>query len=214
MTALVLAWLVAADPAPAAERTVERAGVVGRARAAPAEVPLAGAVSLTLEIEGTAPLAVDAPAFTIVSGWRVRGVARPETAALPGGRQRWRQSARLTPDRPGDVPLMPPTIRVRPGGRETAVEITWQPLAVRVTTALPRADVDEARPVTAPEPAPPEEPNPWPGLALAALVAAAGVAAGVVAVRRRRARPAPEPLPDVWARAALARLATGPPDAD
>jgi hypothetical protein len=207
MTALLLGWLLAAGPAPAAERTTERAGVVGRARVAPAAVSLAGDVTLTLEIEGAAPVAVETPAFNQLPGWRVRQLLEPETTSLPGNRQWWRQAVRLTPDRPGDLPLPPPAVRVRPGGREAPVEIAWQPLAVRVTTALPRADVDEARGVTEPEPAPPEVTNPWPGVALAAAVVLVGGAAGVVWWRRRRSRPVTELPPAEWARAELDRLA-------
>jgi hypothetical protein len=207
MTALLLGWLLAADPAPATERTTDRAGVVGRARVAPAEVSLAGDVTLTLEIDGAAPLAVETPAFGQFAGWRVRQMNEAETAPLPGNRQRWRQAVRLTPDRPGDLSLPPPALRVRPGGREAPVEIAWQPLAVRVTTALPRANIDEARGVTEPEPAPPEVTNPWPGAALAAAVVLVGGAAGVAWWRRRRSRPAPELPPAEWARAELDRLA-------
>jgi hypothetical protein len=207
MTALLLGWLLAADPAPATERTTDRAGVVGRARIAPAEVSLAGDVTLTLDIEGAAPLAVETPAVGQLPGWRVRQVAEPDTSPLPGNRQRWRQAVRLTPDRPGDLPLPPPAVRVRPGGREAPVEITWQPLTVRVTTALPRVDVDEARGVTEPEPAPRGVTNPWPGLALAAAVVLLGGAAGVTWWRRRQSRPVPELPPAEWARAELDRLA-------
>jgi hypothetical protein len=207
MTALLLGWLLAADLAPAAERTVERAGVVGRARVEPATVTLVEDVRLTLEVEAAAPLAVEPLALANLPGWRVRHAGAPETDPLPGGRQRWRQTVRLTPDRPGELPLPPPAVRARPGGRETPVEITWGPLAVRVTTALPRVDVDEARGVTGPEPAPAPPPTPLRDWLIAAAVALGLGAVAALAWRRRRRRPAPEPPPDVWALAELDRLA-------
>jgi hypothetical protein len=211
MTALLFGWLLAADPAPVAERTVERAGVVGRARAEPATVPLVGDVRLTLEVEGAAPLAVEPPSFGRLPGWRVRQVGEPESAALPGGRQRWRQSVRLTPDRPGELPLPPPALHVRPGGHETPVEIAWPPLTVRVTTTIPRADVDEAHGVTGPEPAPPLPPTPLRDWLIAAAVLLGLAVTILVAWRRRRRRPVPEPPADVWALAGLDRLATRDP---
>src|SRR5581483_7008196 len=206
MIVLLLSLLFAAGPA--AERTAERAGVVGRARAEPATVPLVGDVRLTLEVEAAAPLAVEPPDLTRFPGWHVRQTTEPETSPLPGGRQRWRQTVRLSPDRPGELPLPVPAVRVRAGGRETPVELTWEPLTVAVATALPRADIDEARGVTEPEPAPAPPDTP-----LRDWLAAGGTVLGLVAVlvlvwrRRRKPRPVPEPPADVWAAAELDRLA-------
>ena len=210
MTAVLLGWLLAADPAPAdaARHMFERAGVVCTETAAPAEVALSGTVRLTLTVESAAPLAVEPVTFADPPGWRVRGTDAPVICDPPGGRQRWQQSFRLAPDRPGELPLPPPAVRVRPGGRETPVAIEWKPLAVRVVTTLPRADLDEARGVTGPEPAP--EP---PRSSVAEWVTAAGVVLGLAVIvlvvwrRWHRPQPVPEPPPEVWARAELDRLA-------
>ncbi len=209
MTALLLCCLLAADPAPPAlERPVERAGVVGRVRIEPAVVPLTDDIRLTLTVEAAAPLAVEPPSFARLPGWRLRRVAEPEVTSLPDGRQRWQQAVRLTPDRPGELPLPVPPVTVRPGGRETPVELTWEPIVVRVTTRLTRVDLDEARGVTGPEPAPPRPPS-----SLGAWLAAVGTVLGLVVTvavawrRRHRPQPVPEPPPDVWANTELDRLA-------
>jgi hypothetical protein len=210
MTALLLGWLLAADPAPSdvLSQPVERAGITGTATVTPVPVPLTGTVRLALTIEATAPLAVEPVAFTTPPGWRVRDTEAPALADRPGGRQRWQQTFRLAPERPGDLPLPPPAVHVRPAGRETPVVIDWKPLTVRVTTSLPRVDLDEARGVTGPEPAP----EPPPSTAREWLTAA-GVVAGLVVTllvawrRLRRPQPAPEPAPHVWALAELDRLA-------
>jgi hypothetical protein len=170
-------------------------------------VPLTGDVRLTLEVEAAAPLAVEPPALAPVAGWRVRQTSEPEITPLPPDRQRWRQTVRLTPDRPGELPLPVPPLRVRPGGRETPVELAWQPLVVRVTTALPRVDLDEARGVTDPESAPPEAVYSWRDWRWAALGLPVVAIVAVWLVRRlRRPPPVPEPPPDVWAFAELDRL--------
>jgi hypothetical protein len=168
-----------------------------------------------LTAEGDGPLIVEPVTFPDPPGWRVRTAEPPTLADRPGKRQRWRQTFHLTPHRPGDLPLQPPAVRVRAGGRETPVEIDWRPLTVHVTTTLPRADLDEARGVTGPEPAPPAAIPFWKDERFwAAAIAVVAVTAAVLAGRKRRPPPAPEPPPHEWAAAELDRLARSNPDAD
>jgi hypothetical protein len=208
MIGLLLVGLLAADP-PADQRslTKERAGIIGTVTVTPAPVALVGEVRLTLTIEGDAPLTVEPVTLPTLPGWRVRGREEPTVDEPAGGRQRWRQSFRLTPDRPGELSLPPPVLRVQAGGRETPVEIAWEPLAVSVTTSLPRVDLDEARGVTGPELVPPPPPSAvrnW--LIAAAVVVCLGVMLVLVGRRLRRPQPVPEPPPVEWALAALTRL--------
>jgi hypothetical protein len=188
-------------------QTVKHADVVGTVTVAPVPVALAGAIRLTLEVTAEAPLAVEPVTFAAPPGWRLRGADEPVLDEPSGGRQRWRQTFRLTPDRPGELALPPPAVRVRSGGRETPVVLEWPPLPVPVTTSLPRAELDEARGVTGPEPAPALPPSPlrdW--LIAAAVLASLAVTFWLVWRRRHRPRPLPEPPPVEWALRALDRL--------
>ena len=136
-------------------------------------------------------------------------LAEPVSVAdRPGGKQQWRATFRLTPDKPGELTLPPPPIRVRTAGRETPVEIDWPPLTIRVTTTLPRVDLDEAHGVTGPVPAPPT-PTPfymderfW-----AVCIVVVVIIAAVLAGRGLRSPPPPEPSAREWAAAELDRLA-------
>jgi len=205
---LVLAALsVAADSLPRLERTTERLGVTARAGVEPAVVQITGMVTLTLSVEGAAPLTVEPVKLGDLPGWRVRSVSEPNSLAPAQGRERHEQVFRLVPDRAGELALPLPVIRTRPGGRESTVELSIEPLSVRVTTSLPRVDLDEARDVTGPEPAPPAPPSTG-GLWLAAI----GIVTVAILVwwrwRIRVGRAArPEPSLAEWLDAQLARLA-------
>ena len=211
MIVFVLSWLAAADPLiqPNLDHKFTRHGIACTESVSPTTVALIGEVNLTLTAEGEAPLAVDPVTFPDPSGWRIRGTKPAKVEDRPAGRQQWGQSFRLTPDRPGDLPLPPPTIRVRTGGREIPIAIDWPPLTVRVTTTLSRANIDEARGVTGPESAPPAPMPLWKDeRAWAVLLAVAAVIAALWAGRRHQPPPAPEPPPAEWAIAELDRLAT------
>jgi hypothetical protein len=204
---LLSALCFAVDPPPARERTVERLGVTARARVEPAVVPITGVVTLSLSAEGAAPLAVEPVKLGDLPGWRIRSAGEPTTSPIPDHRERWGQNFRLVPDKAGELALPLPVIRARPGGRESTVELSFEPLSIRVTTALPRVDLDEARDVTGPEPAPPAPPS-----AVALWLAGVGVVAGALLLwwrwQVRRGRSArTEPTLAEWLGIELARLA-------
>jgi hypothetical protein len=211
---LLVAWsllstlCLAADSVPVRERTVERLGVTARARIEPAVVPITDLVTLTLSVEGAAPLIVEPVKFGDLPGWRVRSTAESRIVPVPEARERWEQVFRLVPDRPGELTLSLPVIRARSGGRESTVELGLEPLSVRVTTTLPRVDLDEARDVTGPEAAPPAPPS-----RVGLWLAATGIVAGALVVvwrwRVHRAGSArPEPSLTEWLGSQVARLAT------
>ncbi len=190
---------------PATEFT--RAGIVCTESVAPGTVPLIGEVRLTLTAKGDAPLAVDPMTFPDPPGWRVRSAEPATISDRPAGKQQWRAVFRLTPERPGDLSLPPPAIRVRAGGRETPVEIDWPPLLVRVTTTLPRVDLDEAHGVTGPEPAPATPTPIWmDGRFWAVCIVVIAVVTAVLAGGGLRAPPLPELQPSEWAATELDRL--------
>lgn len=210
---LLMAWsllstlCLAADSVPVRERAVERLGVTARVRAEPAVVPITDLVTLTLSVEGAAPLMVEPLKLGDLPGWRVRSTGDPKTEPVPEARDRWEQVFRLVPDRPGELNLSLPVIRARPGGRESTVELGFEPLSVRVTTSLPRVDLDEARDVTGPEAAPPAPSRV--GTWFPAIVAAAGALFVWWRWRVRRGGGArPEPTLAEWLGAELGRLAT------
>jgi hypothetical protein len=206
------AWLVLIPGAePAAKSAIaefSRAGIVCIESVAPAEVPLISEIRLTLSADGDAPLAVEAVMFRDPPGWQVRATEPATILDRPGGKQQWRQTFRLAPDKPGELSLRPPAVKVRVGARETPVQIDWPPLVVRVTTMLPRVDLDEARGVTGPEPAPPAPPPYWKDERVwAAAIVLVAIVATLLAGRSVRMPPAPELPPAEWAAAGLDRLA-------
>ena len=185
-----------------------RAGVTCKESVSSSFVPLIGEVRLTLSAEGDAPLAVDNVDFKDPPGWQIRETDPAKIAKRPGGREQWQGSWRLTPDKPGDLSLMPPNLHVRAGGRETSVEIAWQPITVRVTTTLPRVDLDEAHGVTGPEPAPQTATPIWLDERFwAVMIAIVAVVTAVLVGRGLRPRLPPEPPVHVWALGELDRIA-------
>jgi hypothetical protein len=205
---VLTALCFAADSVPVRERTIERLGVTVRARIEPTVVPITDLVTLSVSVEGAAPLIVEPVKFGDLPGWRIRSTGDPRTEPLPEARERREQVFRLVPDRPGELTLSLPVVRARPGGRESWVELGLEPLSIRVTTALPRVDLDEARIVTGPEAAPPAPPSRV-GLWLAAFAAAAGTLVVFWRWRIHRAGGVqPEPSLTEWLGSEIARLAT------
>jgi hypothetical protein len=217
MIAVILYVLAAADPVIPAGASVSftRVGIACSESVDPSPVSLTDDVRLTLTAEGAAPLAVEPVTFGDSPGWRVRATEPPTVVDRPAGRQKWTQSFRLSPDRPGDMPVQPHRIRVHAAGRETPVEIDWRPLTVQVTTSLARVDLDEARGVTGPEPAPAATVALWRDERVwAALIGVIAVTAAVFAGCRQHSPPVSEPPPAEWVAGELERLAKSEPDAD
>jgi hypothetical protein len=204
---VLLAALLLADPTTDAfTQTATRGDFTFGVEIRPVRVALSGEVHITLTVEGSGPLTVEVSRSDL-PGWRPRAAESPVTADLPGGRRRWRQTYRLTPMQVGDVPLSLPAVRALPGGSGEPQEVTWPPVTVRVTTTVPRADVDEARGVTPPEELPP--PEPWLDRRFVIGLAAVLVAGSLLALVWwwRQPRPAEPPTPEVAALSDLERLA-------
>jgi hypothetical protein len=178
--------------------------VTSAATADRTDVRLSDSVRVTLTVEGAAPLRVELPKELLdppsLEAWRLRPVGAAAVTDLPGGRQRWTQTFRADPYRPGMLTLGFAPAKAFAGQAPAPVTVDWRPFP-QVTVSSPVQDTDEARPVTGIEhlPHPPSatDPRRLTGAILAGLLAAALGAAVVVWVVRRRK---PVPLTPVeWA---------------
>lgn len=207
MNLILLALILTADPdsAPSASQRVIRAGVDCTAAVDSLTIPLIGEVRLTLTASSDAPLVVAPIDVRVPDGWQIRAVENA-TAEVVGKRHRWRQTFRLSPERPGQVPIRPPSLSILIGGRETPVEIDFRPFPMEVTTSLERATLDEARGVTGPEHSPKTAPFWHNGLVWAGVIGILALLAAIWAGRRGTPPPLAEPEPAQWAFAALDRI--------
>jgi hypothetical protein len=176
----------------------------------PNRIDLAETTTLTLALEGPAPLRVEAPAQAekwlatrSALMWQIQPLGPPAVQKLDDGRERWEQSFRLSPFFHGDrVAITFAPIQVN--GQD--VQFDTQTLRVRKT--IEDAKPENAVPITGIEPLPEIPPKPldasgWPFLAVLATVFALVVC--IVLVRRRLAKTPPIPPTD-WADRELARL--------
>lgn len=173
---------------------------------------LADELSLTLRIEGPAPVEVELPQpFTRSKDWRLRALP-PKVSPLPNGRERWEQVVRAEAFQSGErVPLTFEPIRFRTGNELRDWTLTWPATDIQVQSSADEPDLGQARPVTGLEPLPTSESNrvPWLGLAALGVVLAL---LGVVA-RRSRARRAARDAhpPHLRAEAEIDAALAGPP---
>jgi hypothetical protein len=175
----------------------------------PKTVRLSDAVTVTLAIEGDAPLTVDVPKQvlddTSEAVWQVRPAGPPTLRDGPQpGRQTWRQVFVAKPFVPGNPTLeFAPFVATANGVRR---DVVWGQRAIAVQTSLAAANPDDARPPTdvldADEP--PPEGGDWvlPAVAVGVLVA---FAAAVGYAARRKRSPVAIP-PGAWFDRELSRL--------
>jgi hypothetical protein len=153
------------------------------------EIRLSGEARLTLTVEGPGPLGVTPPRplITKANVWRVREDNPPIREVLPGGRERWAQTYRLSPLVPGKTPVALGPLTVRPGGgQDVTIEWSSEPV-VRVVTSIESPSADLLRPSTDIEPLPPpadveRRGRPW----LFAIVPVLLLIAAVAYLRGRR----------------------------
>lgn len=213
MTSLVwLSLLLTAPPEPLLE--ARRTNLPGREIRASAKldadrIRLSGELTLTLTVEGPAPLEATRPK-PLLSGaglWRVREEGIPLRELLPNDRQRWVMTYRLAPLIPGDavnVSLSPLSVRA---GAPDDVAIAWaNSFTVKVTTSITQASADDLRPATGIENGPSDEtiasessPLWW----VVVPVALAGIAWFMLR-RRHRSKVSPEIHDADWLRQQLA----------
>jgi hypothetical protein len=214
MTGLALALLLGADPSPGVVQEKRFGpGAVCRLELDARETRLSGRLRLTLTVEGPAPLVVTPHDPLLAESrpplWKVR----PQTDASDGADGRWRRSYRLDPQAVGDsVPVAVGPLKVRAGADPQEFTVAFDPIAVRVTTVVGKADLSELRPVTGveePPGPPPSDGFPWRPVGY--TIAVVAVTAALVRWVRRGRRSAPLSAAAVAIRD-IARLAVEPPD--
>ncbi len=169
--------------------------VTATATADRAELRLSERATLTLAIEGDAPLRVTPPAAWLPGidpAWRLRPLGPARVEGVTPTRQRWTLTLLAYPDAPGEAPLQLAPVRVTAGTDDGSREVAFMPLAVRVvaTVVLGR---DQPRPPTdveEPDPEPPATVSAWP-VAVASALSVTALAA--FAWRRRRVTRAAAP---------------------
>ncbi|MBL8794177.1 MAG: DUF4381 family protein [Planctomycetia bacterium] len=204
--------LLAAAPVERSERLPGPAGAVVRAELDRDALSLSEALTLTLTVEGRAPLEME-PVKLLTSSrvWLVTPLAEPEFSSIPDQRMRWRQSYRLEPlqaDKAVALPLEP--IRFRSDGQQASV--TLKPFTVAVSTVVLGPSLGALKDNTPPEELPAAVEVPWLLYGAAGAVVALVLVGGLLLRRRwRRSLPPPPELPaDQWALRELSRLDGAP----
>ncbi len=149
--------------------------VTATATADRAELRLSEHATLTLTVEGDAPLRVTPPASWlpgVAAAWRLRPLAPARVEDVSPTRQRWTLTLHADPNVPGEAPLQLALVRVTAGDDAAPREVTFPPLALRVvaTVVLGR---DQPRPPTdveEPAAAVPATRGAWPATVAFALV--------------------------------------------
>jgi hypothetical protein len=172
------------------------------------EVALSGVLTVTLRLEGTLGLEVDpVQAVTGSDAWKEIRRLPPEVTQA-GERKTWKQQFLLEPQRVVDVTLILTPLRFRENSTDAFQTITWEPIPVKVTTEIPKADLNELRDITPPEPVSQPEGNNylwlmWLGGGLIVLA----LLFGVWELRRRSAaEQKPAIAPERWAAKQLGKI--------
>ncbi len=125
--------------------------VTSTATADRTEVRLSDSVRVTLTVDGAAPLRVELPKELLDTAsqevWRLRPSGVVKWDDLPGGRQRWSQTFRADPYRPGKLTLGFAPAKAFVGVAPNPVVVDWKPFP-EIEVSSPVQDTDEARPVT------------------------------------------------------------------
>lgn len=113
--------------------------VTATATADRADLRLSEHATLTLTVEGDAPLRVTPPAAWLPgvgAAWRVRPLGPARVEDLSPTRQRWTLTLRADPDMPGETPLQLADVRVTAGDEVGPRGVAFPPLALRVVAAV------------------------------------------------------------------------------
>jgi hypothetical protein len=175
------------------------------------EVRLSDSLRLVLEMAGRSDLEVAPLASEWASqGWTVRRLSLPKRSKTVNDKldnTSIRITLELDPQRPGESTITLPPLRYRENGRATDwKKITWQPIPVRVVTAVLQTSLEELRDVAPPEDVPSDyRPPNWIGWLALGTVVLLAIPVGFWLKLRLRRRPAPIP-PHHWALLELDRV--------
>jgi hypothetical protein len=176
----------------------------------PDKIDLGETATLTLAVEGPAPLRIDMPneaekLLSLKSAlmWQIKPLGPPRRTPQDGGRERWEQTFRVSPYFHGDRVLLAINSLTVNGS-----QVTFEAQNIRVRKTIEDVKAENAVPVTGieqlpPEAVPPADASCWPFIALLGGVFAITVV--VVLVRKSRAASPPIP-PNDWAELELDRV--------
>jgi hypothetical protein len=132
------------------------------AKAVPESIRLSDTTTVTLTVEGDAPIAAmtgDWLADESAMSWQIKQIGQALVTPLPNGRERWLLELLVEPDVPGkQVPLQFRPQSFRFGSNASPQMVEWPALSVEVTTQA-KAVADDARLITGIEAVP--DPPPW-----------------------------------------------------
>jgi hypothetical protein len=172
------------------------------------EVALSGLLTVTLRLEGTLGLEVEpVQAVTGSEAWKENRRQTPEVTQA-GERKTWKQQFQLEPQRVGEVALILTPLRFRENPSDAFQTITWDPILVKVTTEITKADPKELRDITPPEPVSQPQGNGylwlmWLGGSLIVLA----LMFGIWELRRRSSgERKPTVAPELWASKQLRKI--------
>ena len=134
------------------------------AKAVPESIRLSDTTTVTLTVEGDAPIAATtgdwlADESTMI--WRIKKNGQANVTPLPNGRERWTLELQIEPDVPGK----PVALQIRPqsfrfGSNAASQMVEWPTLSIDVTTQA-KADAGDARLITGIEAVPDLPPWNW-----------------------------------------------------
>jgi hypothetical protein len=182
---------------------------------------LSDEITLTVSIEGRAPLAIDGDdkalierldqALTVSDAWGSRGkLPRPTLNNRPDGRQRWELKFNLDPRNKGEYRLDLPPLDYREGGELR--QVRWTPIKLLVVTRVEGADhpnIGLLKDIQGPEEVPERHTLSWWvwGLfAVGAMLLSVSLVVGLVQLLRSRSGQGGSLSPQQWALRELDRL--------
>lgn len=178
------------------------------AKAVPESIRLSDTTTVTLIVEGDAPIAATTGEWLAdesTMSWRIKKIGHAIVTPLANGRERWSLELQIEPDVPGK----PVALHFRPqsfrfGSNAAPQMVEWPTLSIEVTTQA-KADASDARLITGIEAVP--DPPPWNWRPVAVIAAnILLIAIGLAVLLRRDFRRADPKLTLNWLRQQLTSL--------
>lgn len=179
------------------------------AKAVPESIRLSDTTTVTLTVEGDAPISAttgDWLADESAMSWRIKRIGQANVTPLSNGRERWSLELQIEPDLPGK----PVALQLRPqsfrfGSNASPQMLEWPTLSIEVTTQA-KADAGDARLITGIEAVPDPPPWNWRPVVVVFAVNILLFAIGLAVLLRRDFRRADPKLTYDWLRQQLTDL--------